>query len=89
MAEKTQVKPHKRTTAKGRVIEVEGYERIKAASDKKKARHPAQIDSVAQVPIEKGTKIISRDPDKLGSPKPLEGVQILGRNTEGGVRRVR
>lgn len=85
MAEKVRVKPH---TRKGGKVEVEGYERIKAASDKKKARHPAQIESVAQQPIKKGTNIISRDPDKLASPRPLEGVQILGRSNEGGVKRV-
>lgn len=82
---KEKVRPH---TRKGGNIEVAGYERIKAQSDKKKARHPAQLDPATQPPA-KGTQIVTRDPDRHGQVKSPEGVQILGRKgPTGGVTRV-
>ena len=80
MSDKVKVKPHKRGDT-----DVRAYERMKGGAMKR----PAVLDPVHAQPKE-GTKIVSRDPERQGEVRPLEGVTILGKDTgpRKGVKRV-
>lgn len=88
VSEKVRVKPHERTV-KGKTVTVEGYERIKAESDKKKDRHPATIANVTEEGTE-GARVVRReDPSRAFPAEARKGVQVLGKpHHTGGVERV-